>query len=348
MNISNVEMMMRNNIQPLKKIIGIFLFFLSIILFIVFIGLIIQGPDVFNSLNSSIIDQKIDYIYFFFMSLPFAFRLPFSISTEIAFIFLLIFYSFMICLTFFGSKKNILNLSEDLWRGKINSLNDNAFTSTIIVTFSTLILVSLITSFQNQIGVETGEIIIEKSIDYLWITYAPLIEEIGFRLSFIGIIPSIVLFSRLRKKKIKISIKTRILTIFYPMILNEIAVTELDKDHVKKWIWGMVIFSSLIFGLTHFLLGDVWGLGKITSAFIAGISMGYLYVKHGFPAAVFSHWIFNYGISTLDMTYEAYPWMMVFTFFSMFIITLIFLISKKNLVFNYIINNLISGVYNER
>ena len=77
MNISNVEMMMRNNIQPLKKIIGIFLFFLSIILFIVFIGLIIQGPDVFNSLNSSIIDQKINYVYFFFMALPFAFRLFF-------------------------------------------------------------------------------------------------------------------------------------------------------------------------------------------------------------------------------------------------------------------------------
>lgn len=61
-----------------------------------------------------------------------------------------------------------------------------------------------------------------------------------------------------------------------------------------KIMWGetaLVIISSMIFGFAHY---EAWGLWKVFPASVAGIAFGYMFLKHGLPAAVMLHFSFDY------------------------------------------------------
>ncbi|MDI6855522.1 MAG: CPBP family glutamic-type intramembrane protease [Candidatus Thermoplasmatota archaeon] len=53
-----------------------------------------------------------------------------------------------------------------------------------------------------------------------------------------------------------------------------------------------LILSSLIFACAHYLLG--WDLYKILPAFIAGLALGYLFLKFGLHISILLHLSFNY------------------------------------------------------
>lgn len=61
-----------------------------------------------------------------------------------------------------------------------------------------------------------------------------------------------------------------------------------------KIMWGeaaLVIISSMIFGFAHY---EAWGLWKVFPASVAGVAFGYMFLKHGLPAAVMLHFSFDY------------------------------------------------------
>ena len=42
------------------------------------------------------------------------------------------------------------------------------------------------------------------------------------------------------------------------------------------------------------MYGGEWQLGKITTASLAGITLGIIYIKFGLFSAILIHWLFNY------------------------------------------------------
>jgi hypothetical protein len=71
--------------------------------------------------------------------------------------------------------------------------------------------------------------------------------------------------------------------------------------------WGMVIFTSIIFGCAHFNPGVSWEIGKITSAAVAGLVIGLSYLVYGAQASIIMHWFFNAYTDTYILFSEIYP-----------------------------------------
>ena len=57
--------------------------------------------------------------------------------------------------------------------------------------------------------------------------------------------------------------------------------------------WGMVIFTSLVFGMAHFNPGVSWEIGKISSATLSGFVLAITYIAYGIHAPLLMHWFFN-------------------------------------------------------
>lgn len=56
---------------------------------------------------------------------------------------------------------------------------------------------------------------------------------------------------------------------------------------------ALVIVSATIFGYAHYL--GSWGFWKVPAASIGGIAFGYLFLRHGLPAAIVMHFTVDYS-----------------------------------------------------
>jgi hypothetical protein len=61
-----------------------------------------------------------------------------------------------------------------------------------------------------------------------------------------------------------------------------------------------------VFGLAHFLLGGGWQLGKVSTALLAGLVFGIVFVAYGAYASILLHWFFDYYFTILNMAETAY------------------------------------------
>jgi hypothetical protein len=56
----------------------------------------------------------------------------------------------------------------------------------------------------------------------------------------------------------------------------------------------LIITIGLFFGVSHIISGTPWSPGKMSQATVAGIIIGWVYVRYGFAPAVLIHWATNY------------------------------------------------------
>ena len=54
---------------------------------------------------------------------------------------------------------------------------------------------------------------------------------------------------------------------------------------------SLVVISAVIFGFAHY---EGWGSWKVFPAGVAGLAFGYMFLKHGLPAAIMLHFSFDY------------------------------------------------------
>lgn len=98
---------------------------------------------------------------------------------------------------------------------------------------------------------------------------------------------------------------TRVLLLGVPLLIVAIALNKV-KDPKHYFLGGgfqfgkaelaLLLFSSLMFGLAH---SFNWDLYKVIPAFLAGLAMGYLFLKFGLYAAIMFHFFTDYlSIST--------------------------------------------------
>lgn len=102
-------------------------------------------------------------------------------------------------------------------------------------------------------------------------------------------------------------IAVRVLLLGLPLMLIAMLTHKKDRPAWKYLLGGnlrlgpaavfFLIISSVMFGLGHWLAGSGWGFWKIFPASVAGLFLGYLFLKKGLFAAI----IFHFGVDAEEL-----------------------------------------------
>lgn len=226
----------------------------------------------------------------YFIVYMIGFSSPYQVSRAALFASLITFYG--ISFVFAASlKTNIIRTLKKPWN-QLSDLTSNWLTIMPILSGMILILVITLQSLQETMGVPTGNISFSNPYEELLaLTYSPVIEEIGFRLTPIGTIVALSLIKHTR-------ISTIIAAFIWPDEGKRLAGVQTIHNNgwegIKLSEWIMIAITSSIFGLIHYLGGGGWDVGKISSAAVAGIALAIIYLWKGIHASILFHWFFNY------------------------------------------------------
>ena len=176
---------------------------------------------------------------------------------------------------------------EHLWRAMgaafkngFDALMSSPFVVIIVsigfLNFTSSEIDRVVSATGTPIGGPTGD----PLVLLLGFTYAPLVEEIGFRVLLIGIVAFILSFGQ--------PWRTALSALWRPSKAMEgIAV----GSGASVIIWAATGFSAVTFGACHVVCGSgTWDAGKLPEAIYGGFVLGYLYVRYGLHVAVLAHW----------------------------------------------------------
>lgn len=185
-----------------------------------------------------------------------------------------------------------------------------------IINSMTLIAVAALQSFQEAGGIPTGTSPIQSNpfLNFVDLSYAAVTEELGFRLIPIGVFLIIYLFLT-KRKEVTLSLGQKVKLSFLSFLFPDKAKRMAGKNTVSEYgfkaislgEWGMIVFTSVIFGLAHFNPGVSWEIGKISSAGFAGLVIGLSYLVYGAHASIIIHWFFNTYNETFLLFSDVYP-----------------------------------------
>lgn len=226
--------------------------------------------------------------------------IPVSIQGEFILFTLLALYSLILVKTVFNGV-GINQLLSELSELDLRFLLKNSFALTTLATCLTILAMLSITFIQESLGIPTGELTFPNPAwKYLTLIYSPINEEFGFRLTFIGLFLT-ALYSSITRK---IHFKKILLGLIYPATLMNDLEGEL-RNRFRRGAWILIFLSAISFGILHYFSVG-WEIGKVSSASLAGLLLGYLYVFHGFPSSVTSHLMFNFLPQTSTLLSEKY------------------------------------------
>ncbi len=197
---------------------------------------------------------------------------------------------------------------RQLSRGSRPSTIPNWLVVMPLVASSLLIVVLLLTTIQSTAGLPTGSLNTESpALLFADLTYSPIAEEVGFRVTALGLALGIILLVRtfLKPKgdtalKGINPIRLILLTMIYPDYakgkagLPTIASNGWRGIHWAEWL--AVIGVSTIFGLDHYTSGSGWGPGKVLTAGLSGFVLALTYIAYGPYANILLHWFFNFYV----------------------------------------------------
>lgn len=210
-----------------------------------------------------------------------------------------------------------------------NALFANPLSAMMVLLGATSFLTFVLDTFQTSAGVSTGTITgdpFELLVDF---TLAPVLEETTFRVIMIGL-PIVALSLAMFRG----SSRTNLLRVLWrpssvwdtdeeegetvhtfsegtPSIFPDREYDSTKVRAMKPAVYTFLAVSSLLFGYAHYASGSGWGPGKISEAALAGLFLGYLYIKYGFATSVLLHWSVNYVGSVFSFLGQAVygvPW----------------------------------------
>jgi hypothetical protein len=258
-------------------------------------------------LVSSTVLESIPTSFFIFFSL----NLPISISKGVFFFILISIYA--ICFVFAWFLR--VNFHSILSRGlsiSVKGLFSNFLIMMPFISSTLLLSVVAIQSIQEIYGVETGSIVFQNQFEGLFLlAYSPILEEVSYRITPIGLVLLISILLKMGKEGNFPSFTICVLSFLYPEKAKEKAnMNNIQNKGLKEGLytseWFILLFSSIFFGINHYLTGGSWGIGKITSAALAGFIFGMTYLYYGIHAPILLHWSFNYYLFSYEILANNY------------------------------------------
>lgn len=277
--------------------------FISVILLTYFLITLFLGLEAYQLASSDRTEPLyVERISFYILS-AFQIEFPAFFPAEYAVLGLIVIYLLIISKTFLDGIR-FDKLVKSSLKLKNRDFFKNSLASTIALTCFTIFTVVLLTALFERTGVKTGELnFTDPAVEYLEVAYAPIKEEIGFRLTFIGVFAVLAFYIRAKELNSEV-----LKGLIYPIKLKY----KLSGEEIRSFerdLWTFIIISSVVFGVLHYLSGSGWEIGKIPLATISGVLLGFLYIYYGFPSCVFSHWIFNYVTQTTLTLMEKYSFL---------------------------------------
>lgn len=216
----------------------------------------------------------------------FVFGIPFrvQVSTSLSTIFssFLLVYLTMMFISLKWPRASLLHAVKE------NKLLENPLIAVAVIFSITSFAINLLAILQNSLGIPTGSLKGDKLLLFVQVTRAPLREEFGFRLSIIGAFATII---GVISGKGLASLKCLLL----PNSLQ-------DVKSSGRMLLIANIATAFYFGVSHLIYEpDVWQVGKVSQAILAGFVLGWIYIEYGFFAAVLLHWAFNYFLTAVQL-----------------------------------------------
>jgi len=270
-------------LETIDKITRILAIPYSGFLSVIFGIMILSFPIGLYVMFNSEIGKDINYQYpiegldLFFGGI--GFKVPISFEIGDTFIIVWAIFLILFSISYFGPEDSLLKTLSNLMSRGWRDLRDNALVN-MITWFSILILFSVIIEMiQQSFGIKIESPHADNNlIRFLQLGISPLTEEVGFRVLLIGI-PLFLMYSHIPSWKIFFK------SLWRPRYLH-------IESYRKSMI--LIITIGLFFGVAHIISGTPWSPGKISQATVAGIIIGWVYVRYGFAPAVLIHWATNY------------------------------------------------------
>ncbi len=211
------------------------------------------------------------------------FGLGWLAGAEIGDLFVVVWAFFLILFTIavFGPKKSFLKVLTTMMSGSSGPQDGNYLLHAIKWFTVIIVLSEAIDLVQQGFGVTIAPPPFENDLlQFLGVTFAPVVEEVGFRIILIGI-PLFLFYSHRASAKL-----------FFKSLWNPSA--NLPITDSKKAII-LVVVVAVFFGAAH-IISDQWSEGKFAQAMMSGIIIGWVYYRYGFVASLLIHWATNYVI----------------------------------------------------
>jgi membrane protease YdiL (CAAX protease family) len=203
----------------------------------------------------------------------------------------------------------------------LSKIFDNWLFVMPVIAGALFVGVILLIGLQDLFKVPTGALPtpqtdIEVFDLYLTVSYAPLIEEIAFRITPIGACLLVYLFLiKTFENRVNLSswqrFKLFVFSFLYPdgakSIVGEKTMAINGFNGISRGEWIVILITSILFGVVHILTGIGWEIGKVTSTFIQGFVFAIVYLAYGFQAPILMHWFFNYYYYTIYLSTQYYP-----------------------------------------
>jgi hypothetical protein len=173
-----------------------------------------------------------------------------------------------------------------------------------------LVVVVLLQTLQQSAGVQTGSISFENPVlGFLSVSYAPLAEELSYRITTIGFLDGLRFVWETRRHSqyqgTKGPVRLLAMTMWKPERAKEqlgfTTIREKGLRGISLFEWLTLAVTSGAFGAAHFLYGGGWEIGKISTAMVSGLALGFVYLRYGAYAPILLHWFFNYYFGAFDL-----------------------------------------------
>jgi hypothetical protein len=210
------------------------------------------------------------------------FSIPVDTTYGGVFAFLLAIYAVLFAMAFAQGRGVVRALADSVREG-VHAFSHNALLVSLLGLGAYVLGATIIEVLQTSAGVPSGSVQQNPLEAFVSLTIAPLREEIGFRVLFIGVVAFILSFVA--------SFRTGLRSLWRPSVIYE---GDPSKNALKWALYAMLFGSSIVFGVAHVVTNIGWQVGKVTEAAFAGIILGYLYIRYGFAAAVLMHWGVDY------------------------------------------------------
>ncbi len=168
-----------------------------------------------------------------------------------------------------------------------------------------LLLILILSISLSSAGVPVGNPPTSDPADlFASVTFAPVAEEIGFRITAIGVVVAIrTLLPLYRGRGLANAGVTTVATRIMVALLSPDRAKEsagLPSIGTRGWRgihwseWTLITISSSWFGLAHPLSDSSWGPGKAFTAGLSGLALGLVYLWYGAYANILLHWFFDF------------------------------------------------------
>ncbi len=208
------------------------------------------------------------------------YKVPISFEMGDAFVITWTIFLILFTISYFGPENSLLKTLSNMMSREVKRFQGNAMVN-MMAWFSILILSSvIIDAIQQSFGVTMDAPASSNDlVRFFQLGISPLTEETGFRVLLIGV-PLFFMYSHIA------SWKTFVKSLWRPSKYLSIS------DYRKSMI--LIITIGLLFGVAHIISGTPWSPGKVTQAAMAGIIIGWVYVRYGLAPAILVHWATNY------------------------------------------------------